>query len=293
MRDVHEELRARLRESAEAHEPDRARILARIERGMAAPEERRSREATRPPLWGWVRVVTATAGVAGVLAVGGYAVASAVKGEETTPADRTVVVSPTPVDSPAATSRAPSRPDRPSPSTGGEREENPGPTPSKSPSTEDTTAPKLPTAGNEEDGPLWSDGSVDPHSNDFWAQSNLTLKTSEQLTELTVRLTIAQTGGVSSAGAWRSLPEQDFDLTVASDDGFLVYTWVLKDGRTVPKGEFVFAGQYNHERGGRDAGDDRYTMTARAGGEDLTVGGDFEGQGDGDDDNDSSDEGDS
>lgn len=293
MRDVHEELRARLRESAEAHEPDRARILARIERGMAAPEERRSRKATRPPLWGWVRVVTATAGVAGVLAVGGYAVASAVKGEATPPADQTVVVSPTPVDSPAATSRAPVRPDRPSPGVGGKQEEKPGSTPSKSPSPKGTTVPKLPTSKNEEDGPLWSDGSVDPHSNDFWAQSNLTLKTSEQLTELTVQLTIAQTGGVSSAGAWRSLPEQDFDLTVASDDGFLVYTWVLKDGRTVPKGEFVFAGQYNHERGGRDAGDDRYTMTARAGGEDLTVGGDFEGHDDDNDDNDSSDEGDS
>ncbi|MFE7838796.1 hypothetical protein ACFU53_22945 [Streptomyces sp. NPDC057474] len=293
MTDVHEELRARLRESAEAHEPDRARILARIERGMAAPEKRRSREATRPPLWGWVRVVTATAGVAGVLAVGGYAVASAVKGDETPPADRgTVVVSPTPVDSPAATSRAPIHPDHPSPSTGGKPESEPSSTPSKNPSTKVTTAPELPTSGDEEDGPLRSDGSVDPHSNDFWAQSNLTLKTSEQLTELTVQLRIAQTGGVTSAGAWRSLPEQDFDLTVEADDGFLVYTWVLKDGRTVPKGEFVFAGQYNHERGGRDAGDDRYAMTAKAekaAGEGLAVAGDFEGH----DDNDSSDEGDS
>ncbi|MEU7053292.1 hypothetical protein AB0A67_34025, partial [Streptomyces eurythermus] len=32
--DVHDELRARLHEAAEAHEPDRARILARVERGM-------------------------------------------------------------------------------------------------------------------------------------------------------------------------------------------------------------------------------------------------------------------
>ncbi|MBZ3902872.1 hypothetical protein [Streptomyces griseiscabiei] len=291
MRDVHEELRARLRESAEAHEPDRARILARIERGMAAPEERRSRKATRPPLWGWVRVVTATAGVAGVLAVGGYAVASAVKGEETAPADRgTVAVSPTPVESPAATSRAPVHPDHPSPSTGAKQEKKkPGSTPSPTPSAKGTKAPEPPASGNEEDGPLWSDGSVDPHSNDFWAQSNLTLRADEQLTELTVRLRIAQTGGVTSAGAWRSLPEQDFDLTVEAKDGFLVYTWVLKDGRTVPEGEFVFAGQYAHERGGRDAGDDRYAMTARAGGESLSVAGDFEGQ----DDDGSSDKGDS
>jgi hypothetical protein len=287
MRDVHEDLRARLRESAEAHEPDRARILARIERGMAAPEERRSRKATRPPLWGWVRVVTATAGVASVLAVGGYAVASAVKGEETAPADRgTVVVSPTPLDSPAATSRAPIPPDRPSSGTGGTRKTEPRSTPSQSPSAKDTTAPKLPSSGDEEDGPLWSGGSVDWHSNEFWAQSNLTLRTSEQLSELTVQLRIARTGGVTSSGAWRSLPEQDFDLTVDTDDGFLVYTWVLKDGRTVPKGEFVFAGQYNHERGGRSAGGDRYAMTAKAGGDDLAVAGGFEG----DDAKDSSDE---
>ncbi|WEH18961.1 hypothetical protein [Streptomyces sp. VNUA24] len=295
MRDVHEDLRARLRESAEAHEPDRARILARIERGMTAPAERRSRRsATRPPLWGWVRVVTATAGVASVLAVGGYAVASAVKGEETAPADRgTVVVSPTPLDSPAATSRAPLPPDRPSPSDGGKQEKKPRSTPSQSPSARATPAPRLPSSGKEQDGPLWSDGSVDPHSNDFWAQSNLTLRTSAQLTELTVQLRIARTGGVSSAGAWRSLPEQDFDLTVATDDGFLVYTWVLKDGRTVPKGEFVFAAQYNHERGGRDAGGDRYAMTAKAGGDDLAVAGDFEahddkGSSDGDEDEDGS-----
>ncbi|MGW0709834.1 anti-sigma factor [Streptomyces sp. NPDC002643] len=291
MRDVHEELRARLRESAEAHEPDRARILARIERGMAAPEEQRarSRKATRPPLWGWVRVVSATAGVAGVLAVGGYAVASAVKADQT-PADRTVAVSPTPVDSPAATSRPPEQPEQPTPTPrdkGGTKK--PSSTPSNTPSPEDTQAPpELPASGNEEDGPLWSDGSVDPHSNDFWAQSNVTLKTDEQLTELTVQLRIAQTGGVTSAGAWRSLPEQDFDLTVEESDGFLVYTWVLKDGRTVPEGEFVFAGQYNHERGGRDAGDDTYAMTAKADGKDLAVAGDFEGQ-----DDDSSDEGDS
>ncbi|GHH89217.1 hypothetical protein [Streptomyces capitiformicae] len=291
MRDVHEELRARLRESAGAHEPDRARILARVERGMAAPEERRSRKATRPPLWGWVRVVSATAGVAGVLAVGGYTVASAVVGEEK-PADQTVAVSPTPVESPAATSRAPVQPDPdPRPPRGGSKEE-PRSTPSSTPSATKAPIPELSTSADKEDGPLWSAGSVDPHSNDFWAQSNVTLKTREELTALTVQLRIAQTGGVTSSGAWRSLPEQDFDLTVEEDDGFLVYTWVLKDGRTVPKGEFVFAGQYNHERGGRDAGDDRYAMAAKAGnaaGEDLAVAGDFAGQ----DDNDSTNEGDS
>lgn len=122
---------------------------------------------------------------------------------------------------------------------------------------------------------MWSDGSVDPHSNDFWAQSNVTFKTSAELTALTVQLRVAQTGGVSSAGAWRSLPEGDFTFTLAERDGFLVYTWVLKEGRTVPRGEWVFAGQYDHARGGRDAREDDYAVRAAADGERYDVGGDF------------------
>ncbi|OSP41902.1 hypothetical protein B7767_18445, partial [Streptomyces sp. 13-12-16] len=57
-RDVHEELRARLHEAAGAHEPDRERMLARVERGMAGPA-RPEHRATRPPLFGWVRVAGA------------------------------------------------------------------------------------------------------------------------------------------------------------------------------------------------------------------------------------------
>jgi len=278
VRDVHDELRTRLHEAAEAHEPDRARILARVERGMAGAEPRTgraARRAARPPVLGWARVVGATAAVAGVLAVGGYTVASAVQ-DDSPPQQQTVAVSPTPDPSPDATSRAPVHPDPTHRSGTSQESGKPSSSPSRTPES-DSTAPSTqvsPAAGHE-DGPLWSDGSVDPHSNDFWAQSNVTLKTSEQLTELTVELRIAQTGGVTSTGAWRALPEEDFTLTVAEKDGFLVYTWVLKDGRTVPVGEFVFAGQYDHTRGGRDAKDDSYAMTAKAGGAQLDVGGNF------------------
>ncbi len=270
-RDVHEELRARLREAAGSHQPDRERMLARVERGMAGPA-RPEHRAARPPLFGWVRVASATAAVAGVLAVGGYAVASAVK-DEGTP-QRQVAVSPTPTPSPEATSRPPEPPVNPSP----DAPDTPGGTataPSRKPSS--SAAPSRPPAGVE-DGPLWSDGSVDPHSNEFWAQSNVTLRTRTALTALTVELRIQQTGGVSSTGAWRSLPEDDFDLAVDERDGFLVYTWTLKKGRTVPAGEWVFAGQYNHERGGRDAGGDRYTAEAGAGAGRHAVGGDFAAQ---------------
>lgn len=268
--DVHDELRARLHEAAGQHEPDRARILARIERGMAE-EVRSDHRATRPPVFGWVRVVSATAAVACVLGVGGYAVASAVKDDAP---QQTVATTATPEPSPDATSRAPIQPAEPSPGEA-QKTRKPSGTPTRQqPSATPTAQPPV-TAAGEEDGPLWSDGSVDPHSNDFWAQSDVTLKTSEELTSLTVRLEVAQTGGVTSTGAWRSLPEDDFTLTTEEKDGFLVYTWTLKEGRKVAKGEWVFAGQYDHERGGRDAADDRYTATGTAGGEQLAVKGDF------------------
>jgi hypothetical protein len=278
-RDVHEEVRSRLHEAAGAHEPDRERMLARVERGMAGPAVSGHR-ATRPPAFGWMRVAGATAAVAGVLAVGGYAVASAVK-DEAAPQQQEVATSATPTPSPEATSRAPAPPApvEPTPSRSPERRAS-GPPPSRTPSAPATERPPAAT----EDGPLWSDGSVDPHSNEFWAQSNITLKTRGQLTALTVRLKVAQTGGVSNAGAWRSLPEGDFTLAVAERDGFLVYTWTLKEGRTVPAGEWVFAGQFDHARGGRDAGKDAYSVTATAASRQLSVGGGFAAVDDGDGD---------
>ncbi|WP_329247204.1 hypothetical protein OG223_13775 [Streptomyces sp. NBC_01478] len=276
--DVHDdELIAQLHEAADAHEPDRARILARLERGMAA-QSRPDHRATRPPVFGWVRVVGATAAVASILAIGGYAVASAVKSNS--PAEQTVSVSPTPTPTPSpdATSRTPVKPVAPTPSSGTSHS---APEASASPTTSATaspSAPVLPAASGTQDGPLWSDGSIDPGSGDFWAQSDVTLKTTKQLTSLTVQLKVKQTDGVTSAGAWRSLPEQDFTQTVTEQDGFLVYTWVLKEGRTVAVGEWVFAGQYNHARGGRDAKDDSYSAAGTAAGQELSVKGDFAAQ---------------
>ncbi|MFJ6694327.1 hypothetical protein [Streptomyces sp. NPDC091294] len=221
-RDPDGELRARLREAAGVHRPDRARILARVKRGRAAEDQ----GAARPRLPDWVRVAGATAAVAGVLVAGGCAVASVVRDDA--PARHPVAAPP------------------------GSRE-----------------------TGSREAGPLWSRGAVDPHSNEFWAQSNITLGTSTALTALTVELRVAQTGSVTSTGAWRSLPADDFTFTLDERDGFLVYRWTLKEGRTVPAGEWVFAGQYNHGRGGRDAGGDRYSAAATAASGPLAVRGGF------------------
>ncbi|MCX4669127.1 hypothetical protein OG453_21035 [Streptomyces sp. NBC_01381] len=235
-----DDVRKQLRDAAAEHRPDRERMLARVERGMerdAAPGAPSRGGLPRPAPW--LRIAGATAAVAGVLALGGYAVASVVHGDE-----------------PSRTVGTPATPELPA-----------------------ATKPLAPDAKGVEDGYLWSDGSIDPQSNDFWAQSTLTFKTGKPLTALTVELRVAQTGGVADTGNWRSLPADDFTVSVreagGEAGGDLVYRWTLKAGRTVPAGKHVFAGQYNHAEGGRDAGDDAYAAEATASGLKAAVRGDF------------------
>ncbi|WP_137991522.1 hypothetical protein [Streptomyces vilmorinianum] len=212
-------IRRRLREAAEAHRPDRARILARVERGIAAPPEGPADRRRLPAPW--PRALAAAASVAALLVVGGFGAAQL--------AGR---------DDPPAVSPAPP-PQTPLP------------------------APR-------------ASGAVDPGSNRWWAQSNLTLDTPTRLSTLTVELRIAQTGGVASTGHWRTRDAEDFAVTVREEGPALVYRWTLKPGRTVPPGRHVFAGQYNHAEGERDATGDAFTIaTTGSGGEPVTVRGDF------------------
>ncbi|MFF5721992.1 hypothetical protein [[Kitasatospora] papulosa] len=230
-----EDLRERLRAAAASHRPDRVRMLARVERGMAEGPPARPARAPRSAM-PWLRVAGATAAVCGVLTAGAFAVASA-GGEEPEGLQRVAAGPASPV------------PASPAPGRGG----------------------ALP-AGK---GPLWSDGSLDPESNSYWAQSEVTVKTTAPLSALTVELRIALNGGVNTTGSWRSLPEESFTVSAREEDGFLVYRWALKQGRSVPAGTHTFAGQYNHAEGDRDTGRDDYTARARAAGEQVAVGGDF------------------
>ncbi|MEV7869387.1 hypothetical protein AB0P17_25600 [Streptomyces sp. NPDC088124] len=245
---VDDDLPARLREAAGEHRPDRERMLARVERGMAGPRPAGHLPRPRRPA-GWPRVAVVTAAAAGALGVGALALVTTQDSPH-----QTVVASPDPAGPPAAPAPGVSSPRAPV-----ER------SPSRSP--EDPA-----TAGS---GYLRSDGVVDPNSNAYWAQSNITLRTEQPLTALTVELRIAETGGIEDAGSWRSLPERDFTVSVRVRDGALVYRWTLRDGATVPAGEHVFAGQYNHAEGGRDAEDDRYTARATASGGPAEVTGGF------------------
>ncbi|MFI5801666.1 hypothetical protein [Streptomyces sp. NPDC051561] len=261
-------LRAELRGAAASHRPDRARILGRVERGMAqgtgpdtgvrgsvpggagasAVGGSRGRRAS------WPRIAVVTAAVTGVLVAGGYGVSGLLHD------DSRVHTATTP---PPATSTT----DAASPTA---------PLPAAPPPT--ASPPSVPPPGGTRtrDGRLWSDGSVDPHSNDVWAQSNVTFKTGTPLTALTVELRIARTPGLAEPAGWTTLPKEDVTFSVREERGEFVYRWTLRPGRTVPVGEHRTAGQYVHAKGGRDAGGDRYSVTTTAvGGQEAEVRGDF------------------
>ncbi|MFB7353008.1 hypothetical protein [Streptomyces gardneri] len=202
-----EQLRRELREAGLAHQPDHARMLARVERGLAAPPQasRRPRAVgPRSVAWTgrrWTAAVAVAVAVAGVVGVGGLAVTTLDRG----PA--------------APASRLPA----------------PGPVAAAA-------------------------GTIDPGSNRWWAQGDLTVTTETPVSGLVVDVRVARTAGVVSTGHWRTRPAEDFTVTVTEEPGALLYRWTLKPGRTVPPGRHVFAVQYNHAEGVRDASADTYTV---------------------------------
>lgn len=254
---MNEEISRRLRAAAEAHEPNRARILARVERGAADPTVRRR---TPSIARSWPRAAIVGLVAAGTLATGGLAVA-AIGGAPSLPA----APAPAPaVPTPIVTST-------PTPSA-----RSTSTTTSPAPATTTSSSRPTPTADSRfQDGPLWSQGSIDVDSTVYWAQNNLILKTTRPLTSLTVELRIAQTGDVQNTGNWRTLPSEDFTVTVQESSDALLYRWVLKPGRTVPAGQHQFAAQYNHATGVRKIKRDSYHVHAQSSAGSSTVSGGF------------------
>ncbi|MFF4188285.1 hypothetical protein ACFYZ9_34320 [Streptomyces sp. NPDC001691] len=258
---MNEEISRRLREAAEEHRPDRARIVARLEQRTVAPAVGHRRPFIALP---GRRAALAAFATAGILATGGLAVANIVAGPAPPPRPTAPVVpppatSPTPSPGSHPSGTAPSSAS-PAPSLGSSA---PGTAPSASASS---SRPTPQAGGRVRNGPVWSEGALDGHSTIYWAQSNLVLGVAQPLTSLTVEMRVAQTGAVRNTGNWRTLPADDFDVTVQESEGFLVYRWVLKPGRTVPPGQHEFASQYNHATGVRVTSGDTYRVDAQTSG---------------------------
>ena len=251
-----------LRREAERHVPDRDAMLTRIVRTRSQPARSRWALSLRPVAAAASVVATLVVGFAGIKLIG-----------DRPEQDRT----PTATEgSPSATPGTPTPPPAPSSAPasrqprggsgnqgGGEAPERPanattGATPSWQPSN----------------GFLTSTAVVDSHSISTWAQGNVTLTSTEAITALEVVINVAKTEGVKDAGRWTTIPEAMVDAAVTEEKDRLVYRFSLKNG-TLAAGSYVFAVQYLHADGARDASVDNYGALATAGGKQVPVTGAF------------------
>jgi hypothetical protein len=253
-------VRSALRATAAAHRPDRAAILARVRRGQAAGPTLRHRRG-RPRTV--VRAVGMAAAVAAVLGLSVAVTWAAISDGATR--------KPAQVGSATA---------RPGPTAGSNA------APGLAPDREDTIRPpsaaqasRPPAASPErtrfQQGFLWSSGTIDPRSIDNWAQGNVTLRNSQTVTALQLRVRIARTPDVSSTGAWSTIPADNLVTTVEQQPDALVYIFTLKPGERLAPGEYIFAVQYGHAVGGRNPSRDSYQATATADGARVEVDGGF------------------
>ncbi|MFL6111098.1 MAG: hypothetical protein ACJ786_07080 [Catenulispora sp.] len=262
-----DDLHRRLRAAADAHQPDRDAILARLQQGMAdSSGSARHRAFRRRRRASWIKISLAGVAGVGVLGVGGLAVAVGVQQQQAPPHPAPPAVTPTAGNAVAATPK-------PRPSATGSTAPTSPPS-SAAPSTTASRHTPEPSSTTS-DGPITARGSINPKSNVYWAQSDLTIDLAQQLTTLTVEIRIAQTDGVQNTGNWRTEPADEFTVSVAPADGFLVYRWTLKPGRAVPAAQEVFAAQYNHVTGKRDASKDTFRVETTVAGHTSVVRGNF------------------
>ncbi|SHL79189.1 hypothetical protein [Actinacidiphila paucisporea] len=294
------DLPERLRNAADAHRPDRERMLARVEHAMAADDtgpgvhDSRARGYDRPPAAPWMRVTAVTAAVAGAIGIGGLAVGAVTGDSQPT---GTVVTS---GGTDAATSQAPAtgasgsagtRAPVPRHTTAAPGHRRTVATPHGTPGRKSPVAPSPqpppasspgPSGGNDTggraptaDGPLSSNGVIAPASNDYWTQSDVDLTTTQPLTSLTVELRIARNSHETSTGSWTSVPDRTA-AQVTVEGQYLVYRWTLNAGQTLAPGSYTFSGQFNHDQGQGGTDGDSYTVTAGYGsGGTAKVGGIF------------------
>jgi hypothetical protein len=265
-----DDLRALLRDAAAAHHPDRTVMLNRIAQ---------NRVTGRRPRGQAVRLAGSALAVATVLGVGGVARWALADG------DRPDVTAPgtTAAPSPSATASATASATR----TATVTTAHTTPARSNTPATPKSgTAPATPRTGDGklgspghtrvEQGPLWSDGSIDPDSTDTLGLSDITLKVRAPITALDVTVRVALTPGLADQGAIHDVRDARIDSTVVHAPDALIYHFVLAEGATLTTGTYVFTAKYAHRKGGRDAGGDTYRAraTTTAGG-DLDVYGNF------------------
>jgi hypothetical protein len=271
-------LRAALRSEAATHHHDRDAMLDRITTASmrdTGPGRRRAGLGSRGPRFRMAAVVAAVVTVFGGGGVGTWALAGGDDQDEAKPAPTPAPVTTAP--SPVNTDPVSLTPTTPATTA------STAPTPSRTtPSAGPTTVKPSPSLtkgrpGNTRvsQGPLWSDGSIDPDSGDTQGASIVTLKTTAELTSLDVVIRVARTDGLAARGGTKQTPGASVTATVVEEPGAYLYRFTLSPADTLDPGTYTFTAKYTYPPGGRDAGGDTYRATAGAGATALDVYGDF------------------
>ncbi|GIF15452.1 hypothetical protein [Actinoplanes teichomyceticus] len=265
------DLGAVLRQEAERHVPDSEAMFARINRRRATPVRH-----TAPPrtLWGFaaLRPVAAAFSVAATL-VAGFTGIRLLTGDDPrdTPAATTGTPSAAPTSNPplppATTRPAPGTSDRPQQTGGGDD----SPTRTRSGRTPSSAPPSFqPVSGFAS-----STGVINPYSTETWAQSDVAITTTRELTALDVAISVTRTEGVQNTGSWSTIPNAMIKITLTEEKEALIYRFTLVPGGTLAAGTYTFAAQYQHAPGKRDPSRDLYRATASGGGRKAEVTGTF------------------
>jgi hypothetical protein len=264
---VNDDINDRLRVTAEEYEPDRDRMWARVADGMREP-----RVQAEPVRTGWRIPQLGLATGAALALIGAIVFFGQFLGLGP-------VIGPDPEPPPAGPGTRSEEATDPATSADATTEAAETPTSEAEESEETETAEEGSSPETEDAAPewLWTDGSVDPDSGDFWSQANLTVKNEQPLASVMIELRVAQGDGIEHTGSWTTADSYFTAAAVTEEDGFLVYRWTLQEGKVLPAGEYQLAGQFNHGSGPRSADEDRYSFTAETeAGEAGEVAGDFE-----------------
>lgn len=237
-------LASALQEQAHEHEPDLARINARVMRLTA--DEPHPVEPRRPRRPAWLRpigVPLATAAVVAAVSLAAAVTFGISEGRTTHLSGHTAA--------PSSSRNSTSAGHRQSPHPASIPAHPTGTIPAPSHSSPPTSA-----------GPLTATGTVDPHSTQYWAQETLTVTTTRPTRGLHVIVTVSGDSRVQPTGTWTTIASADINTTAKPTSSGLVYDIALKPGHTLQANVYTFGLQFNHPAGSHDFAADTFRVTA-------------------------------
>jgi aryl-phospho-beta-D-glucosidase BglC (GH1 family) len=118
-------------------------------------------------------------------------------------------------------------------------------------------------------------GVVDKHTQPFWGEEDVILSGTQDITALTITISVAKTSGVSYYGLYTN-GGGDFTSNVTDTGSAIVYTYNLKAGQVINPGTNLTAGAQYNSNGVRATTSDTYQVTMVIGGQAQSTSGTFQ-----------------